>query len=207
MRNNKIIITESQLAKIIKKTITNKLNEGNFSVEPDIEISPREKQVADLFGPYSGHIPDDVLRYMRKNPRLIIQRLLDTYGESLIGYVEDAIESRNRQWVSGEMSEQSEMDEDFEESSSKLPVDDVNFMLDDSDVNEIFESEGNKRRFRGSIYVDGIVPETDDKEYDRKLAIKVLENYADKLPTKEFYIGGVGFKQRSLTEPYDNMDF
>lgn len=26
-------------------------------------------------------------------------------------------------------------------------------------------------------------------------------------PTREYYIGGAGFKQRSLIEPYDNMDF
>jgi hypothetical protein len=81
------------------------------------------------------------------------------------------------------------------------------FELNDSDIDEIYDNKGSNRRFRGSIYIDGIVPETDDKEYDRKLAIKILENFASKLPTKEYYIGGVGFKQRSLTEPYDNMDF
>jgi hypothetical protein len=81
------------------------------------------------------------------------------------------------------------------------------FELNDSDIDEIYDNKGPNRRFRGSIYIDGIVPETDDKEYDRKLAIKILENFASKLPTKEYYIGGVGFKQRSLTEPYDNMDF
>lgn len=81
------------------------------------------------------------------------------------------------------------------------------FELDDSDIDEIYDNKGPNRRFRGSIYIDGIVPETDDKEYDRKLALKILENFASKLPTKEYYIGGVGFKQRSLTEPYDNMDF
>jgi hypothetical protein len=71
----------------------------------------------------------------------------------------------------------------------------------------MYDDKNPKRRFRGSIYIDGIVPETDDKEYDRKLAIKIIENFADKLPTKEYYIGGVGFKQRSFIEPYDNMDF
>lgn len=81
------------------------------------------------------------------------------------------------------------------------------FELNDSDIDEIYDNKGPNRRFRGSIYIDGIVPETDDKEYDRKLALKILENFASKLPTKEYYIGGVGFKQRSLTEPYDNMDF
>ena len=29
-------------------------------------------------------------------------------------------------------------------------------------------ADGPMRRFRGSIYVDGMIPETDDVEYDRK---------------------------------------
>jgi hypothetical protein len=62
------------------------------------------------------------------------------------------------------------------------------FELNDSDIDEIYDNKGSNRRFRGSIYIDGIVPETDDKEYDRKLAIKILENFASKLPTKEYYI-------------------
>jgi hypothetical protein len=204
--NKRIILSESDLAKIIQKTITKKLNEGNFSVEPEVSIIPREKQVAKVFGKYSGYLPDDLLRYIRKNPSLIVQRLLDIYGDSLIRYVENAVKNKNRQTISKEMNEQSELESDFEEEI-KYPVDNFDFKLDDSDIDEIYDDKKPKRRFRGSIYVDGIVPETDDKEYDRKLAIKILENFADKLPTKEYYIGGVGFKQRSFTEPYDNMDF
>jgi hypothetical protein len=96
-----------------------------------------------------------------------------------------------------------------EQKNKELVQNEINndFELNDSDIDEIYDNKGPNRRFRGSIYIDGIVPETDDKEYDRKLAIKILENFASKLPTKEYYIGGVGFKQRSLTEPYDNMDF
>jgi hypothetical protein len=103
------------------------------------------------------------------------------------------------------MMEQEE--EDMDEQPGKYPVEDPMFDLDDSDVADIMSTDGPMRRFRGSIYIDGMIPDTDDTEYDRKLAMKVLENYAKKLPTGEFYVGGVGFKQRSLTEPYDNMDF
>lgn len=132
--NKKIILSESELTKIIQKAVIKKLNDKNSSVN-----------------------------------------------------------QKNEKSMSKKINEQSEIDDDFE--------------LNDLDIDEIYDNKGPKRRFRGSIYIDGIVPETDDKEYDRKLAIKILENFASKLPTKEYYIGGVGFKQRSLTEPYDNMDF
>lgn len=205
----KIFLTESQLTKVIEKAVTKKLNEGNFSVEPDVKISPREKQISKVFGKYSGYLPDDLLRYIRKNPKLIIQRLFDVYGENLINYVEEIVNDNN---MMSPMMEQTDMDDmfdmdDMEPEVKKYPVNDYTFELSDSDINDLNNQKGEMRRFRGSIYVDGLVPNTDDKEYDRKLAIKILENYASKLPTRDFYIGGVGFKQRSLMEPYDNMDF
>ena len=110
-------------------------------------------------------------------------------------------------WREGVPERKGKVKEDMDEEPNKYPVDDVMFDLDDSDVADIMSTDGRTRRFRGSIYIDEIIPETDDVEYDRKLAIKVLENYAKKLPTREYYIGGAGFKQRSLIEPYDSMDF
>ena len=105
-----------------------------------------------------------------------------------------------------EQFEDDDMD-DMEPKVERYPVDDFEFELDDSEVSDITNQKGRMRRFRGSIYVDELVPETDDKEYDRKLAMKILQNYASKLPTREHYIGGIGFKQSSMLEPYDNMDF
>jgi len=147
-----------------------------------------------------------------------MQRLFDIYGEKLMDYMpypEDEIEDAEVGDIPGFEGTKDalaslsirEQDEEMEDDSHKYPVDDVMFELDDSDVDEIMSESGPKRRFRGSIYVDGVIPETDDREYDRKLAIKVLENYAKKLPTAESYVGGAGFKQKSLIDPYDNMDF
>ena len=68
------------------------------------------------------------------------------------------------------------INEQEEEMDNRLPVDDVEFELSDSDYDEIMDFSGPGRSFRGSIYYDGVVPETDDKEYDRKLALAVL-NY------------------------------
>jgi hypothetical protein len=198
----KFTLTESELTKLIQNSLQKKLKEADFSVEPKVPMTKREKELEGLFGSYAGEVPADVLRYMRKNPRIIMQRMFDIYGEKLMDYIpfpEDDIEMMDVDMVTEE--------EDEVESTQQYPVDDVMFDLDDSDVEEIMSTKGPMRRFRGSIYVDGLVPETDDKEYDRKLAIKILENYAKKLPTVEHYIGGAGFKQRSLIDPYDNMDF
>jgi hypothetical protein len=210
----KFFLTESQLIEIIEKSVSKKLNEGNFSVEPDVKISPREKQISKVFGKYSGYLPDDLLRYIRKNPKLIIQRLFDIYGDNLISYVDEIINNNHMSPMMEQnyMEDMEDMDniddmDDMEPEIKKYPVNDYEFELSDSDINDINNQKGEMRRFRGSIYVDGLVPSTDDKEYDRKLAVKILEKYASKLPTREFYVGGVGFKQRSFMEPYDNMDF
>jgi len=87
----KIILTESEITKIVRKSIENKLNEDKFSVEPEVSRQPREKDIDSLFGKYTYHVPDDVIRYMRKNPALIVKRLLDIYGEDkLMNYVDMA---------------------------------------------------------------------------------------------------------------------
>jgi hypothetical protein len=80
----KIILTESDITKIVKKSIERKLNEDKFYVEPDVPRQPREKDIDGIFGKYSYHVPDDVIRYMRKNPSLIIKRLVDIYGEDKV---------------------------------------------------------------------------------------------------------------------------
>ena len=88
----KIILTESDITKIVKKSIERKLNEDKFSVEPDVPRQPRERDIDSLFGKYTYHVPDDVIRYMRKNPALIIKRLVDIYGEDKVKqYVDSAL--------------------------------------------------------------------------------------------------------------------
>lgn len=62
----------------------NKLNEDIFTVEPDVPETPRERDLSRVFGKYLGHIPDNVLRYMRKNPHRIVKALVDVYGEDKI---------------------------------------------------------------------------------------------------------------------------
>ena len=90
----------------------------------------------------------------------------------------------------------------------RLPIEDFEYEMDDSTYDDIYEHQGPVRHFRGSIYYDGYVPETDDVEYDRKVAQKLLDYERSKLGSAETYVGGVGFKNRgNLINPFDNMDF
>jgi len=207
----KITLSESDLTKLIKNIVTQKLsqiNEDSADANGDGIITPEELyEHFDLDGDgvvtmvdYAAHVD-----FHCENPEL-----LDSYRDSE-EYVEKMSQDREpfvAFFPQADMMPMMEQEDEEEmEETNKYPVDDPMFELDDSDVNEIMSQKGPMRRFRGSIYIDGLVPETDDREYDRKLSIKILENYAKKLPTAESYIGGAGFKQRSLTEPYDNMDF
>ncbi len=207
----KISLTESQLTELIEKVVKQKLgqiNEDSADINQDGIISPEELyQHFDLDGDgvvtmadYAAHVDfhcenPELLQPSRESDEYVMK--MDQDREPFMAFfnVEDM----------EPMMEQEE--EDMDEQPGKYPVEDPMFDLDDSDVADIMSTDGPMRRFRGSIYIDEVIPETDDAEYDRKLAMKVLENYAKKLPTGESYVGGVGFKQRSLIEPYDNMDF
>ena len=215
----KIVISESSLTKLIQKTIGNKLNEqfeSEFSVEPNIGKTPRESELEDVFGKYGGEIPADVIRYMRKNPKLVIQRLFDIYGEKLMDYIpysKDNIKDVEMGDVTGFEDTKDalsirEQEEDNDDEFIKFPVGEFDFELTDSDMMDIYDYKGPTRRFRGSIYIDDLVPETDDREYDREVAKKMMEFYRKQIKNQESYVGGVGFKNRgNLIEPFDNMDF
>jgi len=281
----KLIIPESELTNIIQKAVEKKLIEQDFSIEPKIGKTPRESELEDVFGKYSGQIPADIVRYMRKNPKIVINRLLDIYGPKMLEYMTDIVIDDETEPINEDSADENkdgvispdelyrhfdldsdgvvtmedyaahvdfhcenpellqpyreteeyiskmgderqpfvdffmsdnlvseqinddDEDEDESEEFIKYPVDDFDFNMDYSDINDIYDHKGPLRRFRGSIYVDDMVPETDDKEYDRAVAKKMLEFYRGQIKNQETYVGGVGFKQRSLLDPYDNMDF
>ena len=88
-------LTESELKNLIKKFITeeesdDEFNDESFTVEPNVKMMPREKQLQGMFGKYENQIPNDVLRYLRKNPQLIMDRLVKIYGEKFLDFAEKA---------------------------------------------------------------------------------------------------------------------
>ena len=207
----RVSITRDQLVEHIRKSISKNLMEGDYSTDVDRPTQPREKQIKDVFGPkYSNYLPNDVIRNMRKNPSALFQKLFDVYGEDAFTYLEKARDKRGGSSSMDEpMMESVEDDDDFEdegETDSVMEkvkeVVDGDGEFDESDIDNIFSYEGDIRQFRGSIYIDGVVPETEDKEFDRKAALKVMEFFANKTNANQ-YVGGVGFKRRDITNPFD----
>jgi hypothetical protein len=211
-----IKLTRNDLVEQIRKSITKNLYESDYSTDVDRPTQPREKQIKDVFGPkYSNYLPNDVIRNMRKNPSALFQKLFDVYGEDAFTYLEKARDKRGGSSSSMDepMMESVEEDDndsedydDEEETDSVMEkikeVVDGDGEFDESDIDDIFSYEGDVRQFRGSIYIDGVVPETEDKEFDRKAAMKVMEFFAKKTDSNQ-YVGGVGFKRRDITNPFD----
>lgn len=150
----KIILTESEITKIIKKSIENHLNEDKFSVEPQVSRQPRERDVDSLFGKYTYHVPDDVIRYMRKNPALIIKRLVDIYGEDKVKtYIDKAVRP--------------------EEMDLRLKQDSLRDELEESDVDTNKDNEVSKDELYKHFDANG------DGEVTRKEYAKHIKHHQD----------------------------
>jgi hypothetical protein len=171
----KIILTESDITKIVRKSIQNKLNEDKFSVEPEVSRQPRETEIDRLFGKYTYHVPDDVIRYMRKNPALIVKRLLDIYGEDkLMDYVDMA---RNPKEMDMRLDNDALRDELGEEEDFKDRLRnslEKRFSGDEkekptSPLDSLFNSEDN----------DELYEESPDTNKDGKISKKELHKHFD----------------------------
>ena len=81
-------ITESQLNRIVNKTINEQFEMKDVTPRRDFKSNPRERQLKDVFGSYGEDVPPVVLRYMRKNPKAIIQKLYDIYGDKMFDYIQ-----------------------------------------------------------------------------------------------------------------------
>lgn len=89
MKNVSNNVIKKALTKVIKEEFEFD-DENSFSVEPEVGKQPREVQIQKMFGKYEEQIPNDVLRYMRKNPQLIMNRLVRIYGDKFLDYAENA---------------------------------------------------------------------------------------------------------------------
>ena len=140
----KIILTESDITKIVKKSIERKLNEDKFSVKPDIPRQPRERDIDNLFGKYTYHVPDDVIRYMRKNPALIIKRLVDIYGEDKVKqYIDNAVRPDEMKKRLDSPSLRDEIDEGDVDANkdNKVSKDELYKHFDDNGDGEVTRKE------------------------------------------------------------------
>ena len=61
--------------------------EQDYSTDVERPTSDRERQAKSLFGDkYGAYIPNDVIRYIRKNPSQFFKRLYQMYGDKAYEY-------------------------------------------------------------------------------------------------------------------------
>jgi hypothetical protein len=94
---------------------------------------PKEKEIEGVFGQYGEDIPPAVLRYMRKNPKAIIKRLYDVYGQQMFDYISDNYEGGD---MDIEVEDEVVMGE--EEDLKVYDKSDVSKVLDDDAFNGSF---------------------------------------------------------------------
>jgi len=98
MKKKKIKLNERALESLVKKVIREEklssINEDRTNFEmsgarsvDDYVPTPREKDVSSMFGKYSDDVPPIVIRYLRKNPEMIVKRLYKIYGEKIFDYL------------------------------------------------------------------------------------------------------------------------
>ena len=82
-----IKLTESDLENIVKRVIS----ESDYSTDVERPTSDREKQAKSLFGDkYGSYIPNDVIRYIRKNPAQFFKKIYEMYGDRAYDYLDKA---------------------------------------------------------------------------------------------------------------------
>lgn len=94
-KNNMDQVFDFMMNTINEPNMVQESDEDDFTVEPNIKKIPREYEISTVFGKYGEQVPNDVLRYMRKNPQGVIENLLSIYGDKLLDRVEKAIDKRN----------------------------------------------------------------------------------------------------------------
>ena len=126
--NRKIRIYGSDIKKAIKKTIKEQYEMGDtYRRSPKLSGKfkklPREKGIEDVFGVYGEEMPSSIIRYMRKNPKYIIQRLYDLYGKEVFDKYIPRDGEQNKKFrlgdvetiKSGKFYDEDDMEMDFEE--------------------------------------------------------------------------------------------
>ena len=123
--------------------------------------------------------------------------------DELASLIEKIVEQRLSHISEAPMDDIDTEEDDDPFSVDKFDVDNIDFELSDSDMTDLDYYKGPSRKFRASIYIDGLVPMTDDVEYDRKLAKAIVDFYRKEMSNAESYIGGLGFKTKDITKPFD----
>jgi len=90
---NKVKIYNSEIKRSVRRGLMENMVEqwemkDTYS-RAGYKQSPKEKEIEGVFGQYGEDIPPAVLRYMRKNPKAVIKRLYDVYGQQMFDYISE----------------------------------------------------------------------------------------------------------------------
>jgi len=80
-------ITSNDIKKAIRSVLNEDYEMADTYSRSSYKPTPREVELSNVFGKYSEDMPPAVIRYIRKNPRLIIKNLYDVYGENIYDYI------------------------------------------------------------------------------------------------------------------------
>lgn len=173
----KISIKESELREIIQEILGSQ----------NISLTPTETKLKGIFGRFEPEISDDLVRYMRKNPRLIIQRLIDIYGEKFFSMVDR--EKKNWPDTQGPLDEQFEDDEYYDDREAEkreeinnyikymIPVVKGEEEFDGSHLIEVDFYHYGKILVNMDVDLTMQIPDTGNPKFDRIIAKEAVKHF------------------------------
>ena len=196
----KVSITESELRKIIQGTLRN----------PSSPLSLQETELQGVVGRFEPEVSDDVVRYMKKNPKQIIQNLIEIYGEKLFTMVDR--EKQNWSDTQGQLDEQvrDEDDEFYYDSEAEkraeintyikymIPIVKGEEEFDSSHLIEVDFYHYGKLKVNMDINLTMEIPDTGYPKFDRIVAREavrhILNNANEGMDRNELKINSIDLK-------------
>ena len=196
----KVSITESELRKIIQETLRN----------PSSPLSLQETELQGVVGRFEPEVSDDVVRYMKKNPKQIIQNLIEIYGEKLFTMVDR--EKQNWSNTQCQLDEQvrDEDDEFYYDSEAEkraeintyikymIPIVKGEEEFDSSHLIEVDFYHYGKLKVNMDINLTMEIPDTGYPKFDRIVAREavrhILNNANEGMDRNELKINSIDLK-------------
>lgn len=197
---NKVSIKESELREIIQEILGSQ----------NLALTPTETKLKGVFGRYEPEVSDEVVRYMRKNPRSIVKRLIDIYGEKFFTMVDR--EKQNWADTQGPLDEQVRDEEDefyYDREAEKrdeintyikymIPIVKGEKEFDSSDLIEVDFYHYGKLKVNMDINLTMEIPDTGNPKFDRIVAREavrhLLNNANEGMDRNELKINSINLK-------------
>jgi hypothetical protein len=197
---NKVSIKESELREIIQEILGSQ----------NLALTPTETKLKGVFGRYEPEVSDEVVRYMRKNPRSIVKRLIDIYGEKFFTMVDR--EKQNWADTQGPLDEQVRDEEDefyYDREAEKrdeintyikymIPIVKGEKEFDSSELIEVDFYHYGKLKVNMDINLTMEIPDTGNPKFDRIVAREavrhLLNNANEGMDRNELKINSINLK-------------